>query len=382
MRVQVIFVLSCFAIATAFAQGVGSGGSGGGGKPAQQVALEIPNESAPPGGVVQMKLMLTEPTPITSGGPHFRLNATFDRVLGIEVFNPTGDVNGMAMMNGPEVQINYTTSTAALGADYPLMSIALHIRPDAVVGSETQFSLDPSSTWLLGSVVAMLKPIPPATVKVGGSLSITGIVPGGGLLPAGSVVSIRGIGFQPKTRVQLNNIKASSIAVISANEIQFTVAEATNMTGKKIQVVNTDGSQDSYFSYMRGTPWGQSNWPLLDSIVPIFSSIAHSQAIFALTTPTSFSRFTGLAIQNPNLSPTSVTISLYSASHNLLGSSTFVIPSGCRMMNEVSELAQGAAAAPGSYAVVSSTAPVQAFGFNADDASGMVLPFAASSWQP
>jgi hypothetical protein len=69
--------------------------------------------------------------------------------------------------------------------------------------------------------------------------------------------------------VQLNAIKYSSIQFIGSGEIQFTLAETTNMTGQKIQVVNPDGSQDTYFSYMRGIPLGESSQHLLARAVPI-----------------------------------------------------------------------------------------------------------------
>jgi hypothetical protein len=376
-----IFILVSFAVATLLAQGPGPGsGSGpspGGGQTAQ-VAIKIPNEAAPPDGVVQMKVMVTEPTPITSGGPRLEFDAgLFDAVWGVEVFNPGGDVSGMAMVDGSQVRVSYITSSGFPGTDYPIMSIALHIRPDAQAGSETQFSLDPQSTWILGPLgVAALKPVAPATVTVGGSLSITNVVPGGGLLPAGSVVSIQGIGFQPKTQVQLNNIKASSIMAVSENEIQFTLAEGTDMTGKKIQVVNPDGSQDIYFSYLRGIPMGQSDQPILSSAVPIFSSVTHSEAVVGPLALLTNKQFAGLAIQNPNLPDARVSVSLYSPLNTLLGGSSFVVPSGYRLIREISELAQGAAPPPGSYAVISSTLRVQMFGFLADAASGTVAPFA------
>jgi hypothetical protein len=380
-----IFMLSSFAVAQLLAQGPGPGsGSGPGGAPAAQVAIKIPNEVAPPGGVVQMKVMVTEPTPITSGGPRLGFDAgLFDAVLGVEVFNPAGDVSGIAMVDGSRVRMNYVASSGVLGTDYPIMSIALHVRSDAQVGSATQFSLDPESNWVLGPLgVATLKPVAPATVTVAGSISITNIVPGGGLLPPGSVVSIQGIGFQPKTQVQLNNIKASSIVGVSENEIQFTLAEATDMTGKKIQVVNPDGSQDIYFSYLRGIPWGQSNQPMLGSAVPIFSSATHSEAVFGPLAPLADNQFAGLAIQNPNLSDASVSLSLYSALNTLLGGSTFVIPSGYRLTREISELAQGAVPSPGSYVVISPTQPVQTFGFLADVGSRTLTPFLAAFSQP
>ena len=162
-----------------------------------------------------MKFMMTEPTPISTGS--LRVDTPMDTsVQGIHLFNPVGDVNGVAVIDGQQVNIHYFTSNGTQGHDSPIMTVALAIPTSAATGTETQFTLDPSSTWNLGRLgVATMRPIPPANVTIGGSISITNVVPGGGLLPAGTVVSVEGYGFQRKTRVQLSNIKASSIAVVS-----------------------------------------------------------------------------------------------------------------------------------------------------------------------
>ena len=378
----------CMAVGCLWGQsggpGPSAGGNGGGSGTIQQVSLFIPNESAPPDGVVQMKFMVTEPTPISTGRPVGLLDpATFDAFLGFELFSPTGDVNGVAMIDGGRVQIQYIASSGAQGTDYPIMTMALHVRSDAVPGTQSRFSLDPSSTWTLGSLgTTTLKPVPPATVTVGGSISITNVVPGGGILPAGAVVSIRGLGFQPRTQVQLNAIPFSSIQVISPNEIQFTLAQATNMTGKKIQVVNPDGSQDTYFSYLRGIPLGQSNQPLLAHAEPIFSAITYSMAVFNPVAPPSAAQFTGVAIQNPGLGAAAVSVSLYSAANTLMGTSVSAIPSGYRLMREVSELTQGVLPAAGSYLVVTASQPIQIFGFTGDNGAGTVMPFTAAATRP
>ena len=348
----------------------------------QQVSLHIPDESVPPGGVVQMKFMVTEPTPITSGGPRFASPAGA-LVRGIHLFNPTGDVNGVAMVNGSQVSIAYVTSSGTQGSDYPIMTVAFQMPASASVGTKSQFTLDPSSTWSLGLLgTASMKPISPATITVGGSISISDVVPGGGLLPAGTVVSIQGIGFQAGTQVQLSGFAASSISVVSPQEIQIVLAAPTDMTGKKIQVVNPDGSQDTYFSYLRGASLGQSNRPLLSSAVPIFSSLTHVEAVFAPAALASTSQFSGVAVQNPSLEPATVTFTLLSSTDAPLGSSTVVIPSGYRMMRESSELALGVTPPPGSYLKVSADHSIQLFGFLGDDALGTVLPVTALSSQP
>jgi hypothetical protein len=373
MHTRSILSISLLAAAPLFA--------GGGVK---QVSLKIPDEMAPPGGLVQMKLLVTEPTPISSGNVIASYDdAMFDDIWGIELFNPSGDVSGVAMVTPGKIQVQYTASSGPLGSDYPIMTLAMHIRKDAPAGQQTQFNLDSASTWVLGLLGATtLKPIAPATVTVGGGISIMNVVPGGGMLQPGTVVSIVGMGFQPKTHVQLNAIKAGPVTVVNPQLIQFTVAEAVNMTGKKIQVVNPDGSQDTYFSYLRGIPLAQSARPLLQPAVPIYSAVTHTKAIFAPMGASSTTQFTGLALQNPSQSPAGVTVALYAPDGSLLGSSAIVLPSGYRIMGETSELTQGATPVAGSYAVVSSDQSIQMFGFVGDDAAASVVPFAPVQSQP
>ena len=328
-----------------------------------------------------MKFLNTEPTPISSGRPHGLFDETmFDDVLGIQLFNSLGDLNGVALVGGPSISLAFVSNGALQGTDYPVMTIALHVRASAVVGSTTQFDLDSSSTFDVNATPAMVKPIAPATVTVGGSISIVNVVPGGGLLPAGSVVKVYGLGFHSRTQVQLSNVHTQSIAVVSPTEIDMTLAQPTDMTGKKIQVVNPDGSQDTYFSYLRGINMGVSTCSLINSAVPIFSSVTHSQAVFSSIAPALPSQVSGIAVQNPELIPVNVTVFLYSARHTLLGRATLPIPPGYRAMREFHELT-GAAATPGSYAVVSASAPIQVFGFLADNAARTFTPFAATAAQ-
>jgi len=386
IRIQLGSLLLCICTILApglLAQGPGSGSGGGPGAGScslatQQVSLHIPNESVPPGGIVQMKVMVTTPTPISSGGPRVKSPGN---VQGIQLLNPSGDVNGVAMINGSDVSIEYITSTGAQGSDYPIMTMSIQVPSGTSVGTQLPFSLDPTSTWNLGFLgIATLKPMAPSTITVGGSISIMNIVPGGGLLPAGTVVSVEGLGFQPLTQVQLSGFSASSISVVSANEIQIVLAQPTDMTGKKIQVTNPDGSQATYFSYVRGIPLVQSNRALLSSAIPIFSSVTHSTAVFAAAVSAK-NQFSGVAVQNSNLTPATVTFTLSSAD-GTLGSSTISIPSGYRLMEETSELAQGVAPPAGSSLTVSSDLPIQVFGFQGDDRAGTVLPFTPLSSQP
>jgi hypothetical protein len=51
-------------------------------------------------------------------------------------------------------------------------------------------------------------------------------------------------------------------------------------------------------------------------------------------------------------------------------------------MREISELTQGAAPTFGSYVVVTSSQPIQVFGFVGDNTAGTVSPFAAIVSRP
>ena len=389
---SVVLVLTLFLTQGLTAQSSGSSGSGTSGSTSggstsgsctsstRQISLHIPDETVPPGGIAQMKVLVTEPTPVSSGGPRIAA-LSYAAVMGIQLFNPTGDVNGVAMIGGSMISIESVTSTGTQGSDYPIMIVSLQLPPNISLGAKESFSLDPSSTWILGLLgTATMKPIVPATITVGGSISITDVIPGGGVQPAGTVVHVQGIGFQPGTQVQLSNIKASSIVVTSPQDIEIVLAEQTQLTGKKIQVTNPDGSQDTYFSYMRGIPFNQSSQPLLASALPIFSSITYSRAVFA-TAGTSTSEFSGIAVQNPNQSAATVTFSLFSSTDTPLGSSTVVLPSGNRMMRDMTELT-GVTPPAGSYVVVSSDLAVQMFAFLANSVTQSVLPYVAVSSQP
>jgi hypothetical protein len=347
----------------------------------KNVSLHIPDEVSPPGGMVQMKMMVTEPTPIATGSVGFSFDPdTFDGVRGISLFNPNGDVNGAAVVEGNHVHLRYTTTTGTTGKDYPIMSVALAVRGDAAVGQKTQFALDPTSVWLLDLFgPATLKPIAPATITVGGSISITDVTPGGGIMHAGSILTIHGIGFQPKTQVQVSGVKLSSINIVSPAQIDLTIAETVQITGKKIHVVNPDGSQDFYFSYMRGVALGSSTQPLLAATTPVFSSHTHSQATFVVA-PCRTGQFNGLAIQNPNQADASITLASYGASGALLDQVTLDLPAGMKITRDVLEWMPKSAHA--AFVDVSSTAPIQVFALWGDPASSTVLPFRPVAAKP
>jgi len=347
---------------------------------AQQASIvRVTSETAPPGGMAQVKVLLYSPQPISSGGMDLSLSDySFDSVDGVALFSGTGDVSGTALVDSGRIYVQFTSPKATFGTagNYPLMAVTLGVSKDAQVGKIYPVSLSASSsTWrnLLGSPIPVI--LEPGSITVGGSLNITNVIPGGGKLSAGSIVRIIGSGFSDKTRVQLTGLGGSIARYVSPTEIQVKLSQAGTLDGTMIQLVNPDNFSDTYYSYLRGIPLGQSTRPLLTQTVPVFSI---NTAVDATLPPLISSLvnkdyFTGIALQNPNPGSANVTIESRDVSGMPTGSTLVTLPPYARFTREVSELF-GAALSTGSYLHVVSTLPVQMLGLLGNDRTRTVLP--------
>src|SRR6266850_1572387 len=65
------------------------------------LSLRVSNEVAPPGGIAQMKVTLTEPRPISTGRMFFSA-ASFD-FAGVAVISPANDTYGVAQIDGRQL---------------------------------------------------------------------------------------------------------------------------------------------------------------------------------------------------------------------------------------------------------------------------------------
>jgi hypothetical protein len=365
LRVAVVVVLG----ATMFA----SGGDGG-----THITLRIPNEMSPAGGMVQMKVLTTEVTPISGGRPGFSFDASlFDAAAGFGMFNPGGgDTAGAAVITDNHVQISYA-STVTLDASYPILTMALSVRPDVPAGWQTLFSMDPDSIWNFSTTGTPItaKPITPATVAVGGTISITDVIAGEGVMPAGTVISVRGIGFDGRTQLHVNDTSVKPFNVVSPNELRYTLPQATNVTGLKIIVANPDNS-DTYYAYLRGIPAAVSARTLLATVEPIFALNARQVARLGPFGPLGASQYAALALQNPRVDGTDavVSISLRAGDGTTIHQSTLTLASRHRLALELSELLDGFAPAAGDYVIVTASAPIDVFGLVCDEGAWTVAP--------
>jgi hypothetical protein len=341
--------------------------------------IRVSSETAPPGGMAQMKVLLTSPKPITSGNMSIDMSdVDFDSIDGIALFNSTGDVGGAAVVKKGTVNVQFTSPKATFGldADYPLLTVALTMKPSAIPGQTFPVTLSPSaSVWddLLGAPIAF--EFQQGKITVGGSVSITNVIPGGGTLPGGATFSIYGSGFTPQTKVSLRGVNASQIQYVSPTQFRVTLRETGTLDGALITAQNPDNSIDTYYSYMRGVPVGQSAQPLLAQTTPIFSIATANEAILppTISPQVNPSYFTALALQNPNAGPAAVTVEAHSANGGLIGSTVVTLPAGGRISREASEWF-GTVLPTGGYLRVVSAQPVQTLGLLGNNRTGAVLP--------
>jgi hypothetical protein len=347
------------------------------------VTIKVSKELVPPGGMAQMKLLVTSPQPITSGSTTFGVPFSPD---GIALFSSTGDVVGAAVVNGGQISLRFLSPNGTLGTDvgYPIATIAGSVSTNAIPGQQFPVTLDPASSWwldLLGSSIPV--ELKSGTITVGGSVSITNVVPGGGTLPAGASFTIFGMGFTPQTAVTLSGIIASSIAYVSPTQIVVTLQDAATLDGTLIQIENPDKGSVTYYSYMRGVPVGQSADPLFAQTVPVFSISTATEAILPSTISAQINPayVTGVAFQNSSQALATITVQSMSAAGQVTASTQLALAPGRRILRELSELF-GSALSTGSYVHVLSTQPVQMLGLLGNHQTGVVLPLTFVSLSP
>ncbi len=353
-------------------------GKSGGAETSTGVSLKVLNSSAPPGGTMQLVVTLTEPKPIIIGMTTLSFDPTvLGAVQGLALYGANGassDAAGAAVISGNGLAVRATSPSGSFGtaAGVPIVTATIAVRPDATPGAQASLALDPAaSLWLDPAGQPYPQQVKSGTFEVRGSLSIDDVFPGGGFLPPGSTVTVRGSGFQPGAIVEVDGVGISSISFVSSTQIDVVIADGADLYGRRVTVRNPDLSRAAYFSYLRAAWLGRSARPLLAATDPIFSPLAFSSAFLA--GPSDPAAFLALALQNPNADPSDVTVELRSAS-GAIASTSIALPARTRLSQEVSELFAGIAPGPGTFLLVRSTLPVQMLGLIGNEAAGTMEP--------
>ncbi len=280
-----------------------AGGAAGSSSAAVQVIVS--NETVPPGGTVQLKFSLSQPILIASGELAMDLDPTvFGSATSASVFGANGDAAGVAQIQGLHVDVRFSSQNGGIGrlSGVPIVVVTARILPTAVAGKITSVTADPSgSPWLGLSMPnpngGIILPPPysvsvsPGTVTIGGTLSISSITPGGGVLPGGTVIQIQGTGFNSATTAQINGASVASVQVAGPQMMSLTLGGPTELTGKRIGVTNPDGSEVDTFAFAPAAPVSSPGTPL-DGTIPILP-LQEYTAIYATGN-------TFVSIRNPN----------------------------------------------------------------------------------
>jgi len=263
----------------------------------------------------------------------------------------TGQADGIAVIHGTQISVSIDSPNSALGkdVDYPLFVLTMPVTASS--GTFTM-TMDPSSTFFVGGSEYAIQENNPGTLKIGGTVSITDVVPGGGTIKPGDTLKILGIGFDANTKINMNNVNTLTTNFVSSNEIDVTInslcmpesnpcapAASLQLDGDRIRATNTTtNDQSEYFSYDRtdDAP-GNSGNALVNLVHPMFSQQLLKTGTFPFKA--GGTQFTGIALQNTDFSvDATVKIEVLDAGGNSLANSTRLIPARSKMVRDIADL--------------------------------------------
>ncbi len=322
----------------------------------------------PPGGSIQLKVRIHDPTPIIVD----LLGPGFGAVQGVTLLGAPNTA-GTAVIDGNSLVIRTVSPPAmpALSSD-PMIAVTIAVPDQAPVATTASLTLDPAAPSGVDPLGNSCMPnlVDGVGSMATGAVSITDVLPGGGFLPAGSLVAVVGIGFQPGAQVLIDGVSLASTSWVDSSRIEAVTAIETQLDGRMVSVTNPDLTGATYFSYLRATDLGKSARPLLAATEAIFPVQPQSSAVFAA--PTS-GTFFGLALQNPEPADSIVSVDLLDAG-SVIASASLALPPRTKVSREVSELFPGVIPSAGSSFRLTATVPVQLLGLSGNENDGSVTP--------
>ena len=318
--------------------------AGGGGTPGV-LSLRLTSETAPAGGVVQVKLQLTEPSPISTGKMDFAFDSSmFSDVLGINLIAPGGDVSGTAVVTNGKLSLHFTSPKGTFGTilGYPIMTMAMKIRPNIFPGTQSFVTLNTDTSVFSGLLGAPLAAaIKPGTITVGNFPAVYNVLPGGGKVKAGDPITIVGSGFDAGAKLSLDPAVKFQAQHVNSNTFIVTTATDFQLDGARIRIVNTDKAKSTveYYSYLRAASSGASSDRMLSQTVPLFSGNDYSEAFVPIASPVFGSNLdTGIALENATGSDATVQLEMSDAFGVKLGETRLIVPAYNKFSRTVKEL--------------------------------------------
>jgi hypothetical protein len=364
------------------------------------LSLRIRDEAAPAGSVVQIKLDVTEPKPISTGRGKIRIRSTrantvavlAEQISGLSfnhvvLMNAGQDTYGVATVEPDGLSFDVVSPSSAFGTpvDMPILGIAATIGSSESNGSSFVLAIDPTAAGFRDPSGAVYpNEIQDGVLTVSsGAISISDVKPGSALVPAGGVVRITGANFTPDTRLDFNEVAIAQQSFISSTRIDVVLAQAALMHGRRIRARN-DGdngeqkSETEYYAWQRTSAAGASNDAIFGRIVPLFAPATYTDA--TVTLPRRVSRRqravrpsrpggtgsarSGFALQNLQAGNAVVSIELLDAAGHPYAVNTVSIGPDQYLVREVGEVF--GIVAPPSALRIRSNQPLQILGLTID----------------
>jgi hypothetical protein len=301
----------------------------------------------------------------------------FLSIDGIDLFSATGDVAGAAVIGKTHFGIRFSSPQGTFGtnADYPLMTAAIRLNSNCSPGQLIPVNLNIPASYWQGKLGTLQFEYKQGSITIGGSLAVANVIPGGGVLPAGGTFTIVGRGFSPKTQISVRHLNVSSVQYVSPTEMRATVRNGGRLDGALIEARNPDGSEVTYYSYMRGILNSSTARPLLAQTVPIFPMNPILEAVLPPTISSQLNAdyFTAIALQNSGTASANIAIEAVGPGGAVVASKNLALAPRHRMQNELSELF-GTTVPIGSHLHIVADEPVQMLGLLANRKTAVVTP--------
>jgi len=118
---------------------------------ARNLTLRVSNETAPPGGWVQVKVYATPPSSIGSGTIAMDFDpSVFGGITNISVFSATGDALGFAHVNGNHVDAQFSSTSGGIGQvqGLPAFVVSLPVLSGLSAGQKTAVAVSMANVQL------------------------------------------------------------------------------------------------------------------------------------------------------------------------------------------------------------------------------------------
>jgi uncharacterized protein (TIGR03437 family) len=274
------------------------------------ITVQVSSETAPPGGTAQFKIALSAPALVSTAAISMTFDPTiFGPILNVAAFSATGDQAGYANVNGQQLTASVSSSSASLGQlpDLPIFVVTVPVL-QGVTSTAATVTVDPTlSPWQDQQGDTYTVNVIPGTLTLGGSLSIQSVIPGGGVLPSATIVSVNGTGFDASTTAAIDGVSIASTQFVNARQINVTLAGATELTGKHLHVTTGAGAQSDFFCSLSSAPANVS--PTVFPLLPLttYTNVAWDR-------PDDADYNESAVLLNQSLTP--VTVTFFSVSPN------------------------------------------------------------------